>query len=63
MTSGWLTPWTIPEDNRCQESVPSFVPTTNPYRVRRSVEIALESLAGRAFCGTLSLSIALRLTL
>ncbi|HVO64752.1 MAG TPA: hypothetical protein VMT53_27770 [Terriglobales bacterium] len=36
-------------------AVPSFVPTTKPYQVLRSVVALLESLVGQGFCGNPSL--------
>jgi hypothetical protein len=41
-------------------TVPSFVPTTKPYQVRRSVMQPSESLAGQGICSTWSQFIALR---
>jgi len=45
MAQGWLTAWDNSEDNRCLESVPSFVPTTKPYQVLPSVRAALGGLS------------------
>ena len=33
-----------------KETVPTFVPTTKPYRVRRNIKGPLESLAGQGVC-------------
>jgi hypothetical protein len=42
--------------------VPSFVPTTKPYRVLLSVAISMESLAGQGICSIRSQLVALSLS-